>query len=388
MSETTPQRYLPLDGLRGVAALGVLSFHVVVSATHDFPQLDSLYLLVDFFFVLSGFVLWPSIPQKSVGLGRATGVFVLKRVFRFWPLVIVALLVATFVLQIERDWLMMHDNFDPPFGAVVGVSTVAKIGIFSAAYLLLQIVVPAALFINVPLWSLSAEWIANLIYAPLAWIKYSLGIIALIVIGYAMLSYGLITDQDWIIGPDGFSGIGPIRGFEALGRAMIGFGLGLLLRKHLDWLARFRNWWLLALALLLIALMPFWVKVNGFNSYRYAITLWAAPVFALLIWQVSKFQARATSWWGKFLAFLGTYSFGIYVFHQPLMQAYNVIFGTPSGPFIENWWLFFLAEASGLTFVCVLITFLARRLVERPLQRLGKKLIARVSRSKASTPSV
>lgn len=381
MSETTTQRYLPLDGLRGVAALGVLSFHVVVSATHDFPQLDSLYLLVDFFFVLSGFVLWPSIPQKASGLGRATGVFVLKRVFRFWPLVIVALLVATFVLQIERDWLMMHDNFDPPFGAVVGVSTAAKVGIYSAAYLLLQIFVPAALFIIVPLWSLSAEWIANLIYAPLAWIKYSMGILGLILVGYAMLTFGLFTDQDWIIGPDGFSGIGPIRGFEALGRAMIGFGLGLLLRKHLDVLARFRNWWLLALSLVLIALMPVWVAKTGFMSYRYSITLWAAPVFALLIWQVSKFHVRESSWWGKFLAFLGTYSFGIYVFHQPLMQAYNVIFGTPSGPFIDSWWAFFLLEAAGLTFVCILITFIARILVERQLQRFGKKIVARVSRS-------
>ena len=380
MSETTTSRYLPLDGLRGVAALGVLSFHVVVSATHDFPQLDSLYLLVDFFFVLSGFVLWPSIPQRSAKLGRETGVFVIKRVFRFWPLVIVALLLATFVLQIERDWLMMHDNYDPPFGAVVGVSDAAKVGIYASAYLLLQIFVPAALFINVPLWSLSAEWIANLIYAPLAWVKYSIGIIGLIAVGYAMLTYGLMTDQDWIIGSDGFGGIGPIRGFEALGRAMIGFGLGLLLRKHLDKLARLRNWWMLLLALVLIATMPVWVASNGFNSYRYAITLWAGPVFALLIWQVSKFQASPASWWGKFLAFLGTYSFGIYVFHQPLMQVYNVIFGTPSGPFIENWWLFFLAEASGLTFVCIFITFIARTFVERPLQRVGKTLVGRITK--------
>ena len=127
--------------------------------------------------------------------------------------------------------------------------------------------------------------------------------------------------------------------------------------------------------------MPVWVAKTGFMSYRYSITLWAAPVFALLIWQVSKFQVRESSWWGKFLAFLGTYSFGIYVFHQPLMQAYNVIFGTPSGPFIDSWWSFFLLEAAGLTFVCILITFIARILVERPLQRFGKKLITRVSRS-------
>ena len=368
------KRFLPLDGLRGLAAIGVLSFHVVVSATNEFPQLDSLYLLVDFFFVLSGFVLWPSMPSREAGLGRSTGAFVVKRVFRFWPLVIVSLLLATFLLQLESDAQMLRDNWDPPFGYVTGVPTIEKVGIFASAYLLLQIWVPPALFMNVPLWSLSAEWFANLIYAPLAWIKHSLGIIALIVLGYGLLTFGLLTDQDWI------DGIGPIRGWEALGRAMIGFGLGLLVRKNLDLLSRFRNWWMLVIALALVAMFPFIEKETHFDSYRYAITLYAAPIFALLILQVSKFNANPAGRWGKFLAFLGTYSFGIYVFHQPLMQAWNTIMGVPSGGrYNDEWIWFFLLEASGLTFVCILITFLARRFVEAPLQKLGKKLIARVS---------
>lgn len=367
-------RFLPLDGLRGLAAIGVLSFHVVVSATSDFPQLDSLYLLVDFFFVLSGFVLWPSIPQERRQLGRAYGAFTLKRVFRFWPLVIVALLIATFVLQLERDVFMLHDNWDPPFGYVTGMSDLHKVGIFASAYLLLQIWVPPALYMNVPLWSLSAEWFANLIYGALSWLKYGIGIIGLIVVGYGMLGWGLMNDTEWI------DGIGPIRGWEALGRAMIGFGLGLLLRKNLDLLARFRNWWMLVIALALVAMLPFIEKETHFDSYRYAITLYAAPIFALLILQVSTFTANPNGRWGKFLAFLGTYSFGIYVFHQPLMQAWNTIMGTPSGgKYNDDWIWFFLLEASGLTFVCILITFLARRFVEAPLQKLGKKIIARVS---------
>jgi peptidoglycan/LPS O-acetylase OafA/YrhL len=367
-------RFLPLDGLRGLAAIGVLSFHVVVSATSDFPQLDSLYLLVDFFFVLSGFVLWPSMPTRKAGLGRSTGIFLVKRVFRFWPLVIVALLLATFLLQLENDVRMLQDNWDPPFGYVTGVSGLDKFGIFASAYLLLQIWVPPALYMNVPLWSLSAEWFANLIYAPLAWLKYSLGIIILIVVGYALLIMGLLHDQDWI------GGIGPIRGSEALGRALLGFGLGLLLRKHLHQLERLRRWWLLAVALVLIAALPFIEKETHFDSNRYAITLYAAPIFALLILQVSKFTANPAGRWGKFLAFLGTYSFGIYVFHQPLMQAWNGIMGTPSGGrYNEDWIWFFLLEASALTFVCILITFLARRFVEAPLQKLGKKIVARMA---------
>lgn len=373
-------RYLPLDGLRFVAAVGVLSFHVWVSATNQFPQLNSLYLLVDFFFVLSGFVLWPSMPSKRTLLRPRVGVFVVKRIFRFWPFAIVALLIATFVLQLERDWLIMHNNFDPPFGAVVGVSVSEKVGIFTSAYLLLQIFVPAAMFIDVPLWSLSAEWIANLFYAPLAWFKYSIGIVGLILVGYAMLAYGLISDQDWIIGSDGFSGIGPIRGWEALGRALIGFGLGLLMRKYLDKLVRLRTWWMLLLSLALVATMPIWVAKTQFDSYRYAITLWAAPIFALLILQVSKYRVNPRSWWGKTLAFAGAYSFGIYVFHQPLMQAWNVIWGTPSSPFLDDWLPFFLTQIVVLLLVCIVLTFVARRFVERPLARLGRWFVARIQR--------
>jgi len=52
-------RFLLLDGMRGLAAIGIVIHHV---GKTSYTALDGLYLLVDFFFVLSGFVLQPSLP--------------------------------------------------------------------------------------------------------------------------------------------------------------------------------------------------------------------------------------------------------------------------------------------------------------------------------------
>lgn len=52
-------RYEILDGLRGVAAMTVVAFHLFETyATSHFDQIvNHGYLAVDFFFVLSGFVI-------------------------------------------------------------------------------------------------------------------------------------------------------------------------------------------------------------------------------------------------------------------------------------------------------------------------------------------
>lgn len=361
-------RYLLLDGMRGIAALGVLSFHVVVDSYYE--QLDSLYLLVDFFFVLSGFVLFPSMVSSGRGYAKQVGGFILKRIFRFWPLVIAALLFSLFIIDMELAYLRRNGGFAVPYGSFVGKGPNAYWEAVIAAFLLLQIIISAAIAINAPLWSLSAEWFANLLFAPVTAIKWGLGIIVLIVAGYLMLAYGMSTDTTWI------KQVGPIRGWEALGRAVLGFGLGLMLRKYLSHLGRLRNWWMLVISLAgLVALYYLPQHIGYMTCYI------AAPIFALFILQLTKFQVRASSWWGRFLAFLGAYSFGIYVFHFPLTQMYVTLFGgceskcgNVRSAAVEQ----FLTEAVVVSFFAILVTFIAHWAIERPLQKLGQKLISRV----------
>ncbi|MFA9277208.1 MAG: acyltransferase family protein [Rhodoluna sp.] len=378
---TAPQhRFLLLDGMRGVAALGVLAFHVTVSASSDFQQLASFYLFVDFFFVLSGFVLWPSMPQSSRGLGKASRIFIVKRIFRFWPLAVTSLVVALIALDSERNALLAKDNFTTPYGSLAGLPADERVHILVIAFLLLQVLLAAAIAINVPLWSLSAEWIANVIYAPLTAIKWGLGIIAAIAAGYLMLWIGLTFDASFI------EYSGPIRGFEAVGRAFLGFGIGLLLRKYLTQLSRFRNLWLLALSIALVVSLFFIEDAWHWNSYRYAITYFAAPVFALLILQLTKFEVTPGTRKAKVLTFMGVYSFGVYVFHQPLIQWSNVVLGTPSGVFPASKWIyFFLVQSVSITIVSILFTLIARTLIEKPVQSWGRKLTAKMVQKSSSS---
>lgn len=374
MTPAPQHRFLLLDGMRGVAALGVLAFHVTVSATSDFQQLASFYLFVDFFFVLSGFVLWPSMPQRSKQLGRTSGIFILKRVFRFWPLAITSLIVALIAIDWERNVLVAKDNFNAPYGSLAGLPADERVHILVIAFLLLQVLLASAIAINVPLWSLSAEWIANVIYAPLTAVKWGMGIILAIIAGYVMLWYGLTSDASFI------EYSGPIRGFEAVGRAFLGFGLGLLLRKYLTQLSRFRNWWMLVISIALVVSLFFIEDAWHWDSYRYNITYFAAPIFALLILQLTQFEVTPGTRKAKVLSFMGVYSFGVYVFHQPLIQWTNIVLGTPSGAYPPGKWVyFFLVESVSITIVSILFTLIARTLVEAPLQRIGKRLIQKAS---------
>lgn len=367
-----PHRFLPLDGLRGVAALGVVAFHVTVSATQSYQLLASFYLLVDFFFVLSGFVLLPSLPNQP-RFGARWGVFALRRVFRLWPLTIAALVMALLLLGWQRQVLLDRGSFDVPYGSLAGLAPGEQAQILLLAFALLQVFSAQAIAINVPLWSLSAEWLANLSAGPFRLMR-SWGLTVFIALGYLMLVIGLSTDTAFI------DGSGPIRGWEALGRAVLGFGIGLLLRHNLHRLERFRGRTLLALSLLLVALLPVLEADWHWDSYRYQLTYIAAPIFALLILQISRFQVHPGSSWGKTLSFAGAYSFGLYVFHQPLIQAWNVILGTPTAvtlPWSTQWLTFFIVQGVSVTLIALGLTALLRWAWERPIQRFGNRLLKR-----------
>jgi len=82
------QHYLTLDALRGVAAVAVMIYHLQHAAV-----MGHGYLAVDFFFILSGFVIAKAYERKllsTMGFGQ----FAIVRIARLYPLLITATLVA------------------------------------------------------------------------------------------------------------------------------------------------------------------------------------------------------------------------------------------------------------------------------------------------------
>ena len=78
--------YLLLDGLRGVAALIVILYHVF--ECFDWTPLPHGYLAVDFFFVLSGFVIGYAYDSRWKE-GLTVGHFFKRRLIRLHPMVII-----------------------------------------------------------------------------------------------------------------------------------------------------------------------------------------------------------------------------------------------------------------------------------------------------------
>ena len=85
------ERFVVLDSWRGIAACLVALFHLeayshlVYSHLHGVPFLSNSWLFVDFFFVLSGFVIAANYQQRLLD-GFGVGRFLLLRLGRLYPL--------------------------------------------------------------------------------------------------------------------------------------------------------------------------------------------------------------------------------------------------------------------------------------------------------------
>ena len=150
-----------LDSWRGVAALLVALFHLnVYSALYSLDFVRNGYLFVDFFFVLSGFVITHSYAHR-LGTPEELGAFAIKRLGRLWPLHVVVLL--AFVIAESGKALMAARGasfFIPPFTGPNSLDTIAMNLVFAQS-----IGIVPHLTWNPPSWSISAEFWTYLIFA-------------------------------------------------------------------------------------------------------------------------------------------------------------------------------------------------------------------------------
>ena len=167
----TKPHFALLDGLRGVAALAVLWYHVsegfaFAEATNGagdgiIRSFNHGYLAVDFFFLLSGFVIAYAYDDRW-GKGLTIGNFFKRRLIRLHPMLIAGAIIGaiTFLIQGGVTW------------SGEAVSTSAVLLCLALTFLFIPSV-PGGSYevrgngemfpLNGPYWSLFFEYIGNIL---------------------------------------------------------------------------------------------------------------------------------------------------------------------------------------------------------------------------------
>ncbi|MDQ1531764.1 MAG: hypothetical protein QOE37_1869 [Microbacteriaceae bacterium] len=122
-SAAPARRRAALDGIRGLAVLGVFAFHCVLPATGGF-------LGVDVFFVLSGYLVTGILLREADASGSVRyGRFLVRRLRRLYPALLVASALAlVLALTLADDWWRQNTLAQFPlavlyladFGPVIG----------------------------------------------------------------------------------------------------------------------------------------------------------------------------------------------------------------------------------------------------------------------------
>ena len=221
MTHTAPKILLPtLTGLRGIAALAVLFYHIRGAIGGFLPDavltlLAQGYLAVDLFFVLSGFVLWWNYGAQFRDRGiRSAPRFIVRRFARIFPLHVAILsamaLFAAALLASGRD---PGDHY--------------SFAQLPAHFLLVQNWgFGDELRWNDPAWSISTEWAAYLLLAITG------GWLARRTVGpwaFPCLILALSAGLGVWFAAAGRTGIGDDISVTGLARCLIEFTLGIFL---------------------------------------------------------------------------------------------------------------------------------------------------------------
>lgn len=147
-----------LDAWRGIAALAVAAFHLRADGyLSGLTVVRHAYLLVDFFFVLSGFVIAFNYAQKLNGVLDAAR-FMIKRMARIWPLnlALLCFLCLVQLLKLIHAGAAQSGAFAPPHGLDTLATNV----------LLVQALGPwGDGGWNPPAWSVSVEFYTYVVFA-------------------------------------------------------------------------------------------------------------------------------------------------------------------------------------------------------------------------------
>lgn len=345
-----PQRFVALDGMRGVAALLVVTMHG--EAILNAHALDHAYLMVDLFFLLSGFVLSAGYGDR-LDRGGGGQWFMQIRATRLYPLAFIGLVLGLGAAVVRAA--LGQGLIDAHTGLTFALAAAFL------PWLGEGLLVP----LNGPLWSLQVEFWANAAYGFAA--RWLTDVRLAWIVGIAAFGLALLGLANGRI-DGGFVNNAPV-GHGVSWSFLIGwlricfsFPLGILI--HRMWRRRPRQvsprgaLGVAAVVLVAVSLSP----TAPWPALDLAI-VWV--IFPLLL--VTAANASPSPLTGRACDIMGRTSFGLYAIHAPIFLLARALCPADA-PMPAK----VLSFAGALT-CSILLAFAAERWIDTPTRRWSKR---------------
>ncbi len=342
--------YPILDGLRGTAAILVVIFHLFEAyfPLYTNHPIHHGYLAVDFFFLLSGFVVgyayddrWPTMSIKQ---------FLKIRFIRLHPLVILGTVIGAIGF-----W------FDPYTNGAVHTSLLKVIAVMLIGFTML----PAPDLrgwhethsLDGPCWSLMQEYIANIIYAVFGRKMSKIVLWIIVVISAIALTTMAIMRTDVAVGWE------YKHFFYAATRMMFPFFAGLLLFRVGKLIHIPKAYTICSLLLIVLFCLPKF-KYNGL--YEAACIIIAFPIIV-----AAGAGGQIAGRWAKLCKLSGDISYPLYITHYPFIYIFTA-WVSEKKPAPQQ----IIPVAIGLFIFLILLAYASLKLYDLPVRAwLKKKLL-------------
>lgn len=352
--------YEILDGLRGVAALMVIVFHLFEAHTggnHFIQIINHGYLAVDFFFMLSGFVIGYAYDDRWDRM--SIGAFFKRRLIRLHPMVVMGSLVGGALFYFQAA---------PCFPQIAGTPVAKLVAIMLLGCTLLPLPLKWDVRgwtemhpLNGPAWSLYYEYIANILYA-LVVRRFSKTLLWIfVVLAACATTHHLLTTP-----------MGDMVGGWALNLEQQKNGLIRLLYPFFGGLLLFRMGWIMprikhaflysSLLIVLVLSLP---RIGGEENvwanglYEALCIIFIFPLI-VSIGAGGRLTGKHSS---RICKFLGDISYPIYITHYPIVYVYTAWVSRNDATMAEGapYMLLVFVAAVALAYACL-------RLYDLPLR--------------------
>ena len=372
----TKPHYEILDGLRGVAALLVVFYHIFEGLSFAaggtlITTINHGYLAVDFFFILSGFVIGYAYDDR-LGKTMSLGNFFKRRLIRLHPMIVMGAVLGVVFYCLQ--------------GCVRWDGTHVATSMIMLALLCAMFFIPATpgasydirgngeMFpLNGPSWSLFFEYIGNILYALFIQRLSKKALTLLVILLGAGLAWFALSDAAGY----GMIGVGwTLDGINFLGgslRMLFPFTLGIWLSRGFKPVPVRGAFWICSLILLLLFLVPYIegsepISLNGL--FESVCILLIFPFLVRLGASGKTTDKRST----QICKFLGDISYPLYAVHYPIMYLFYAWLIDKKIYDIDDCWAMALAVYIG----CVILAYLCLKFYDEPIRRyLAKRVLRR-----------